>query len=93
MLADHEHSVFSGFRKFDPEKIQEMAIFFAKHTRDLSGTKLMKLFFYSDFYHFKNIHIAESGRFARKRRIRHSICGPTLLEKRYYSQSPLELRH
>lgn len=56
MLADHEHSVFSGFRKFDPEKIQEMAIFFAKHTRDLSGTKLMKLFFYSDFYHFKNIH-------------------------------------
>lgn len=45
MLADHEHSVFSGFRKFDPEKTQEMAIFFAKHTRDLSGTKLMKLFF------------------------------------------------
>ena len=92
MLADHEHSVFSGFRKFDPEKIQEMAIFFAKHTRDFSVRKLLMLFFFSVFYYFKNIHIAEPGRFARKRRIRHSICGPTLLEKRYYSQSPLELR-
>lgn len=61
ILADYEPSVFSGFRKFDADKILDMVTFFANNVNNLSKTKLMKLFFYSDFCHFKNYGVSISG--------------------------------
>ncbi|NLJ79505.1 MAG: DUF4065 domain-containing protein [Firmicutes bacterium] len=61
ILSNYEPSLFSGFRKFNPDKIQEMAVLIANEAANLSKTKLMKLFFYSDFCHFKNNGVSISG--------------------------------
>jgi len=61
VLSNYEPSLFSGFRKFNPDKIQEMAVLIANEATNLSKTKMMKLFFYSDFYHFKNNGVSISG--------------------------------
>lgn len=61
LLSNYEASLFSGFQKFKPEKVQEMAVYFATNTDNLSKTKLMKLFFYSDFLHFKHNGVSISG--------------------------------
>lgn len=61
LLSSYEPSLFSGFKKFEPDKIREMIALFAQRATNLSKTKLMKLFFYSDFYHFKNNAVSISG--------------------------------
>lgn len=61
LLGDYKPSVFSGFRAFNPETIREMSVYISSKVRGLSKTKLMKLFFYSDFYHFKQHGRSISG--------------------------------
>jgi len=44
---------FSGFKKFDRNKMIAMVVFFAKKQCDLYKTKLMKLLWYADMLSFK----------------------------------------
>ena len=46
--------VYSGFKKFDIEKLKAVVLFFALNQIDLYKTKLMKLLWYADMLFFKN---------------------------------------
>ena len=61
LLGDYKPSVFSGFGVFNPEQIREMTVYISGQVSELSKTKLMKLLFYSDFYHFKQRGRSISG--------------------------------
>lgn len=66
LLGDYERSVFSGFRKFSPDKVREMVLLAANRRAELSKIELMKILFCSDFLHFKEHAVSISGlRYAR----------------------------
>ncbi|WP_058300633.1 type II toxin-antitoxin system antitoxin SocA domain-containing protein [Gorillibacterium timonense] len=50
---------FTGNRKFDPQKLVNMLLYFAQN--GVLKTKLMKLLWYSDFLHFKVADVSISG--------------------------------
>ncbi len=61
LLGDYQPSVFSGFNKFNPDKVREAVVFVCNQIDMLSKTKLMKMLFYSDFLYFKENSISISG--------------------------------
>lgn len=53
--------IFTGFRKFKPEALMEMIIFFASKSAGVMKTKLNKLLWYSDFIHYRHHSLSISG--------------------------------
>lgn len=51
-LNRHESNEFTGYRKFDLDRTSQVIAFFSNKI-DLYKTKLNKLFFYADFYHYQ----------------------------------------
>lgn len=51
---NHQPDIYSGFKKFDIEKLKAVILFFALNQSALYKTKLMKLLWYSDMLFFKN---------------------------------------
>jgi putative zinc finger/helix-turn-helix YgiT family protein len=53
--------IFTGFRKFKPEALMEMIVFFASKPAGVWKTKLNKLLWYSDFIHYRYHSLSISG--------------------------------
>jgi hypothetical protein len=53
--------IFTGFRKFKPEALMEMMVFFASKPAGVLKTKLNKLLWYSDFLHYRHHSLSISG--------------------------------
>ena len=51
----------TGFRKFSPEHLLEMMVFFASKPEGVYKTKMNKLLWYADFWHFRLHSISISG--------------------------------
>lgn len=51
---NYSPDVYSGFKKFNVEKLEAVILFFALNQANLYKTKLMKLLWYSDMMFFKN---------------------------------------
>jgi uncharacterized phage-associated protein len=61
-VFDHQYpNQFNGYKKPDIQRFIDMVVFFAGNCVELTKTKLNKLLFYSDFYHFKRTAQAISG--------------------------------
>jgi transcriptional regulator with XRE-family HTH domain len=60
LLGDNTPNEFTGYRSPHLEKIAYMILFFAEKTKPFK-TKLNKLLFYSDFYHYKKTCFSISG--------------------------------
>ncbi len=56
-----ENSIYNGFKKFDIEKLSNIAIYFAHNIEKLPKTKLMKLLWYTDFLYFNHFTLSISG--------------------------------
>jgi hypothetical protein len=54
-------SVFTGFRKFSPEKLGAMIAYFAENGKEIYKTKLNKLLFYTDLTNFFKFGYGISG--------------------------------
>ena len=50
-----------GYRRFSLEKVAELCCYFAESVSDLWQTKLLKLLWYADFYHFKKHAVSITG--------------------------------
>jgi len=62
LYLDYEiPSEFNGNKIFDIEKTEQMLRFFAQANENLYKTKLMKLFWYSDSYHYQKYGTSISG--------------------------------
>ncbi|NMB20610.1 MAG: DUF4065 domain-containing protein [Firmicutes bacterium] len=61
LLGDYSPTIYSGFAKFNPDKVKEMVALVCNNVEGLSKTKLMKMLFYSDFLHFKGYGVSISG--------------------------------
>jgi len=62
LYLDYEiPSEFNGNKILDLEKTEQMLRFFSQTNEDLYKTKLMKLFWYSDSYHYKEYDKSISG--------------------------------
>ncbi|OME83089.1 hypothetical protein BK120_14905 [Paenibacillus sp. FSL A5-0031] len=55
----YAHTSLSGYIEFDFDKLVNMILYFARNGVDRS--KLMKLLWFSDFYHFRNQTVSISG--------------------------------
>jgi putative zinc finger/helix-turn-helix YgiT family protein len=65
MFGDYPADIYSGYKKFDLEKLFEAIKYFCFKDR-VFKTKLMKLLFYADFGHFKHYTVSITGaRYAR----------------------------
>jgi putative zinc finger/helix-turn-helix YgiT family protein len=53
--------ILTGFRKFKPEALMEMIVFFASKPAGVWKTKLNKLLWYSDFIHYRHHSLSISG--------------------------------
>jgi DNA-binding transcriptional regulator YiaG/uncharacterized phage-associated protein len=53
-------TIYNGFQKFDRHKFANMLVYFADKMSPYK-TKLNKLFFYADFYHYKKTGFSISG--------------------------------
>lgn len=60
LLGDHAPNEYTGYKSPQLDKIANMILFFAKQIGPFK-TKLNKLLFYSDFYHFKKTCFSISG--------------------------------
>lgn len=60
-LFNYEPSIYSGFKRFDYDKLCAMVDYFVARIDDLSITKLIKLLNYSDNLYFKKNCISISG--------------------------------
>jgi len=60
LLGDKTPNEFTGYRSPHLEKIANMILFFAEQAKPYK-TKLNKLLFYSDFYHYKKTCFSISG--------------------------------
>lgn len=60
LLGDNTPNEFTGYRSPHLEKIANMILYFAEQTKPFK-TKLNKLLFYSDFYHYKKTCFSISG--------------------------------
>jgi DNA-binding transcriptional regulator YiaG len=60
MLGERRPSLFNGYRIPNLEKINNMVLFFAEKVKPFK-TKMNKLLFYTDFFHFKNTCYSISG--------------------------------
>jgi len=62
LYLDYEKpSDFNGNKILDLDKIEQMLRFFSQFGRNLFKVKLMKLFWYSDVYHYKEYGVSISG--------------------------------
>lgn len=61
ILQLNKPDLFSGFKKFDRNKVVAMTLFFAINQKILYKTKLMKLFWYADMIFFRNYVQSISG--------------------------------
>ncbi len=60
MLGEKRPSLFNGYKIPNLEKINNMVLFFAEKVKPFK-TKMNKLLFYTDFFHFKNTCYSISG--------------------------------
>lgn len=60
MLGEKRPSEFNGYRVPDMKKVQNVLLYFATNAKPFK-TKMNKLLFYSDFYHFKNTGYSITG--------------------------------
>lgn len=59
---NHYHStILSGFKRFDFEKLSNVAVFYAENMLDLVKTKLMKLLWFTDFAYYHRYKISMTG--------------------------------
>ena len=58
---DYEQDIYSGFKKFDSDKLMAVILFFAQNQPLLYKTKLMKLLWYSDMLFFKENAVSMTG--------------------------------
>jgi putative zinc finger/helix-turn-helix YgiT family protein len=56
-----EINIYTGFKKFSPETLMEMMIFFANKSAGIFKTKINKLLWYSDFIHYRLHSVSISG--------------------------------
>ncbi len=61
ILQFNKPNMYSGFKKFDINKVVAMITFFAAHQKELYKTKLMKLLWYADMLYFKRYVQSISG--------------------------------
>ncbi len=62
LYLDHEDpSNFNGNKSLDLDKVDQMLRFFSQFGKNLLKVKLMKLFWYSDAYHYKEYGVSISG--------------------------------
>jgi hypothetical protein len=54
-------NIYTGFRKFSAEAVREMVLFFASKPGGVLKTKLNKLLWYADFFHFRAFSSSISG--------------------------------
>ena len=60
MLGEKRPNLFNGYKAPNLEKINNMILFFAEKVEPFK-TKMNKLLFYADFFHFKNTCFSISG--------------------------------
>ena len=60
MLGEKRPSEFNGYRVPDMKKVQNVMLYFATNAKPFK-TKMNKLLFYSDFYHFKTTGYSITG--------------------------------
>jgi transcriptional regulator with XRE-family HTH domain len=60
MLGERRPGLFNGYRITNLDKINHMILFFAENIRPFK-TKMNKLLFYADFYHFRRTCYSISG--------------------------------
>ena len=53
--------LYTGFLAFQPEKLMEMILFFAREAGGVFKTKLNKLLWYADFTHYRHFGVSISG--------------------------------
>ena len=82
-FGKYEADEYSGFKKLDLDKLFNAIIFFCKG--GVLKTKLNKLLFYSDFWHFKEYAISITGA-----RYAHIPFGPAPDQYAYYLATLLE---
>lgn len=62
LLTEPEPNEWTGYRRPSPERLVNMAAYFADHVKgDLFRVRLMKLLFYADFCHFAREAVSISG--------------------------------
>ena len=60
-VSHHGPDIYTGFLPFQPEKLMDMALFFASQLKGVYKTKLNKLLWYSDFMHYRHFGVSVSG--------------------------------
>jgi putative zinc finger/helix-turn-helix YgiT family protein len=60
MLGEKRPGLFNGYRSPDLEKVNNMVLFFAEKVKPFK-TKMNKLLFYADFFHFKKTAFSITG--------------------------------
>lgn len=60
-LFEEKESVFNGYRKYSPQKMDAMIVHLAFKGHNLNPTKLNKLLFFSDFSNFRKRNKSISG--------------------------------
>ena len=58
-----EVSEYTGYKKFDLEKMKQMILYILQQSRETYKTKINKLLWYMDFIHFKKFTVSISGDF------------------------------
>jgi hypothetical protein len=53
--------VYTGYLRFQPEKLMGMAVYCTKQLKTVYKTKLNKLLWYSDFTHYRHFGVSVSG--------------------------------
>lgn len=59
-IGSYDPDIFSGYRKFDLDKLLNAILFFCTN-REVYKTKLNKLLFYADFKHYKDYMVSITG--------------------------------
>lgn len=60
-IAHEIPNEYTGFVAPDPEKFAEMVLYFFEHLNYLYQVRLLKLLFYSEFYHYKRTGVSITG--------------------------------
>jgi uncharacterized phage-associated protein len=60
MLGEKRPGLFNGYRSPDLEKVNNMVLYFAEKVKPFK-TKMNKLLFYADFFHFKKTAFSITG--------------------------------
>ena len=60
-LISKEPIIDSGYKTLDPEKLENLILYLLRNLKGVFKTKLNKLLWYCDFYHFKQYAVSLTG--------------------------------